>query len=88
MIDEGAAQALRGGGSLLPVGVVSVDGDFERGDVIAVLDDEGKRLALGVSAYSGEHARQIAGKRSDEVLGMLSFIGRDELIHRNDLVMV
>lgn len=87
VIDAGAVKALGDGSSLLPVGVLSVDGTFQRGDVIEVLDEAGKRLAMGVSSYNAKHAALLAGKRTADAEGMLSFVGRDELIHRNDLVL-
>jgi glutamate 5-kinase len=87
-IDAGAEKALLKGGSLLPVGVVKVDGNFERGDVIRVLSADGKQLATGISAYSAHHAKVIAGKKSSDFEAILGFVGRDELIHRDDLVLV
>lgn len=86
-VDEGAAKALRGGRSLLPAGVVAVEGRFRRGDTIRVRDMAGREIALGLSAYSAEDAARIKGRRSAEIEAILGYRGRDELIHRDDLVL-
>ncbi len=88
LIDAGALKALRNGKSLLPVGVMAVKGNFERGDVIQVLDDAGKIIAIGLSAYSSGDASIIKGKDSGDIEKTLGFLGRAELIHRNDLVLI
>lgn len=87
MIDAGAAKALRGGGSLLPVGVRALEGDFARGDILEIMDLEGHVLGRGIAAYSAPSAAKIIGKQSDEFEDILGFAGRNELIHRNDLVL-
>ena len=87
-IDDGAVQALKNGKSLLPVGVVDVEGGFMRGDIIQVLDHHGHALGMGVSAYSAEDTRMIMGQNKDLVHTLQGYVGRDELIHRNDLVLV
>ncbi len=87
-VDAGAARALAGGGSLLPAGVRTVAGDFAQGDAVLVLGPAGERLAQGLSAYDAADARQLAGHRSDEIEGLLGWRGRDELIHRDDLVLL
>lgn len=86
-IDDGAKHALIRGNSLLPAGVVAIDGDFDRGDVLVVLDRDGHELARGLAAYDVRDARQIMGHRSEEIEKILGYAGRDELIHRDDLVM-
>lgn len=86
-IDDGAVAALRRGGSLLPAGVRSVEGRFERGDMVAVLDAQGREVARGLSAYDSEDSRRIAGRRSTEIEALLGYRGRDEMIHRDDLVV-
>jgi glutamate 5-kinase len=86
-VDEGAAKALRAGKSLLPAGVTKVDGKFERGDAVLVRDAAGVELARGLSAYSSEDARRARGCRSHELEAILGYRGRDELIHRDDLVL-
>jgi glutamate 5-kinase len=88
VVDEGAARALARGSSLLPAGVRAVDGQFERGDPLSVRDAAGRELARGLSAYDAEAARLIAGHRSEELEAILGWRGRDEIIHRDDLVLL
>lgn len=87
-VDAGAAQALRSGKSLLPAGVLRVTGAFERGDAVIVRDSEGLEIGRGLSAYSSADAERLRGRRSAEIEALLGFHGRDELIHRDDLVIV
>jgi glutamate 5-kinase len=87
-IDAGAEAALRRGRSLLPAGVVAAIGDFERGDAVNVEGTQGETLARGLSAYSAADVLRIMGKRSSEFEPLLGFRGRDEIIHRDDLVLV
>jgi len=87
VIDAGAAAALGRGKSLLPAGVVTVRGRFGRGDAVRVLDESGRELARGLSAYSSEDAERIRGRRSSDIARILGFRGRDEVIHRDDLVV-
>jgi glutamate 5-kinase len=87
VVDDGAAHALKAGKSLLPAGVRSVEGNFERGDAVTVRTAAGEILAKGLSAYSSADARAIIGHKSDEIEKLLGFQGRSELIHRDDLVM-
>ena len=86
-VDAGAAAALKTGKSLLPAGVKAVAGTFERGDAVAVCDAAGRELARGLSAYSSDDARRIAGHKSGEIEAILGYRGRDEMIHRDDLVV-
>ena len=86
-VDAGAAKALRGGRSLLPAGVVAIEGRFRRGDAIMVRDQSGHEIARGLSAYSAEDAALIKGRRSADIEAVLGYRGRDELIHRDDLVV-
>jgi len=86
-VDAGAAKALRGGKSLLPAGVTRVEGRFDRGDAVIVRDADGAEIARGLSAYSSEDARRASGRRSQELEAILGYRGRDELIHRDDLVL-
>ncbi|MFT9026128.1 glutamate 5-kinase [Acetobacter indonesiensis] len=88
MIDRGAADALRNGGSLLPAGVKGVKGDFTQGDLVVVIDESGRILARGLTSYDADDARRIAGHRSSELGAILGWQGRDEIIHRDDLVVV
>lgn len=85
-VDDGAAEALRRGKSLLPAGVRAVSGRFGRGDPVIVLDGQGARLAVGLVRYSAAEARAIAGHRSDEIAAILGHPGRAALIHRDDMV--
>ena len=88
VVDAGAARALAKGGSLLPAGVRHVSGDFARGDALSVRDEAGAELARGLSAYDSGDAARIAGHRSAEIEAILGWRGRDELIHRDDLVLL
>jgi glutamate 5-kinase len=88
VVDDGAAAKLRDGGkSLLPIGVVSVEGDFHRGDVIAVRRANGAEIGRGLSNYGSAEARLIARKPSSEIGRLLGFTGEPELIHRDNLVL-
>jgi len=88
VVDAGAAQKLRGEGkSLLPIGVVEVQGDFLRGDVIAVRDPGGKELARGLANYSSTETRLIARKPSAQIEAALGYVNESELIHRTNLVL-
>ncbi len=86
-IDAGAVAALGRGGSLLPAGMTRVEGGFERGDLIRVLGPDGREIARGLSAYGSADAARLVGRRSAEIAAVLGYRGRDELIHRDDLVM-
>ena len=88
VVDDGAAVKLRDGGkSLLPIGVVSVEGDFHRGDVIAVRRGNGEELGRGLSNYGSAEARLIAKKASSEIGRLLGYTAEPELIHRDNLVL-
>ena len=87
-VDAGAARALAAGSSLLPAGVRAVDGSFGRGDPVVVTDRDGVAIARGLSAYALEDLRIIAGHRSEEIEALLGWRGRDEAIHRDDLVLL
>jgi glutamate 5-kinase len=86
-VDAGAAAALRKGKSLLPAGITQINGKFERGDALVVRDTEGLELARGLTAYSSDDAERIRGRKSGEIEAILGFRGRDEIIHRDDLVV-
>jgi glutamate 5-kinase len=87
-VDAGAERALVAGRSLLPAGVTGVDGQFERGDAVSVVAADGRELARGLVAYTADEARLIAGKQSAGIAEVLGYSGRDEIIHRDDLVLV
>lgn len=86
-MDAGAAAALRRGRSLLPAGVTGAEGSFERGDAVDVIDAAGAVLARGLAAYSRADVLRIKGRRSSEIEQLVGFRGRDEIIHRDDLVL-
>lgn len=86
-VDAGAVAALRRGGSLLPAGLTAVEGSFGRGDLVMVQGPDGREIARGLSAYSAEDAALIQGRKSAEIEDILGYRGRDELIHRDDLVV-
>jgi len=87
VIDAGAATALDAGKSLLPAGVVRVEGTFERGDPVIVQGEDGTELGRGLSAYSSGDAARIKGLKSSETEAVLGYRGREEMIHRDDLVL-
>ena len=87
-IDPGAELALAGGRSLLPVGVVAVEGRFGRGDAVTVRNRDGRDLARGLVAYDSEEARRILGRHSEDFEQLLGYRGRDEMIHRDNLVLL
>jgi glutamate 5-kinase len=86
-VDAGAAKALRGGASLLPVGVVRVEGAFARGDAVVVRDQAGMVLGRGLVAYDVEEAQKIIRRASREIEAILGYPGRAEMIHRDDLAL-
>jgi glutamate 5-kinase len=86
-IDAGAVAALKRGNSLLPVGVIRVDGSFARGDAVIVRGPDGHEIGRGLVAYDAEDAEKIRGKASADVLLILGIEGRAEMVHRDDLVL-
>jgi glutamate 5-kinase len=87
-VDEGAVRALLGGKSLLPAGVTRAVGRFERGDTVSIIGPDGTEVARGICAYSDSDAARIIGRRSAEIETLLGFRGRDEIVHRDDLVLL
>jgi len=87
-IDAGALRALLEGRSLLPAGVTGTRGRFDRGDTVSVLAADGSEVARGIIAYSDGDAARIMGRRSSEIAELLGFRRRDEMIHRDDLVLL
>jgi glutamate 5-kinase len=87
-VDAGAVRALAGGKSLLPAGVKSVEGTFERGVCLRILGPDGKEIARGISAYTSAETLAIHGRPSGEIESCLGYTGPDELIHRDDLVLM
>ena len=87
IIDAGAVKALRSGKSLLPAGVIKIEGGFGRGDAIVVRGPDGHEVGRGLVAYDAEDAEKIKGRSSADVLLILGYTGRTEMIHRDDLVL-
>ena len=87
MIDAGAVRALRSGKSLLPAGVIKVEGGFGRGDAVVVRGPDGHEVGRGLVAYDADDAEKIKGRSSADVLLILGYTGRTEMIHRDDLVL-
>ncbi|MBT3238742.1 MAG: glutamate 5-kinase [Rhodospirillaceae bacterium] len=86
-VDAGALSALQGGKSLLPAGVVAVEGNFQKGDAVTIKTPDGDEIGRGLMAYSADDARLLAGHKSSEIEALLGYRGGDEMIHRDDLVM-
>lgn len=87
-IDEGATLALRKGGSLLPVGIREVKGEFSRGATVRILDMNGSEVALGLTNYGAVDLENIKGRRSDEIEGILGFTEGDEAVHHNNMLLL
>jgi glutamate 5-kinase len=87
VLDEGARRALGTGKSLLPAGVAAVEGEFQRGDAVVLRALDGAEIARGLSAYSAADARRIIGHKSREIEAILGYRGREELVHRDDMVL-
>ncbi len=86
-LDAGAVLALRDGSSLLPVGVVAVEGVFQRGDVLTLKDEAGSILGRGLAEYSNDEATRLAGLHSDKIEAALGYRGRSVMVHRDELVL-
>ncbi len=87
-VDEGAAQRVRGGKvSLLPVGMTAVQGEFSRGDVIAIVDAQGAEIARGLANYAAFEARLICRKASSEFDALLGYTGEAEMVHKDNMVL-
>ena len=87
-LDAGAVKVLRESGrSLLPVGVVAVEGEFDRGEAVACVDESGREIARGLVNYDAAEARRIMGRPSRELESILGYVGEPELIHRDNLVL-
>jgi glutamate 5-kinase len=86
-IDAGAVVALRGGKSLLPAGVVRVDGSFARGDAVVIRGPDGAEVGRGLVAYDADDAAKIRGRASADIMSILGFGGRTAMVHRDDLVI-
>jgi glutamate 5-kinase len=86
-IDAGAVAALRRGKSLLPAGVVGIDGSFARGDAVIIRGPNGAEIGRGLIAYDIEDAQKIRGRSSTDIASIFGFSGRAEMVHRDDLVV-
>jgi glutamate 5-kinase len=86
VIDQGAVSALRSGGSLLPVGVVRVTGEFSRGQSVNIADSKNRVVAVGLCHYNAEDVRRIAGAQSDQIEEILGYAYGSEVVHHDDLV--
>jgi len=88
VVDEGAGAALAKGKSLLPAGVKRIEGSFARGDTVSIMTEAGREIARGLVAYDAADAARILGRKSGEIEEALGFRGRDELVHRDDMVLM
>jgi glutamate 5-kinase len=86
-VDDGAARALRGGASLLPVGVTRIEGAFNRGDAVMIRAGDGSELGRGLVAYDADEAMRVLGKASRDIEAVLGYPGRAEMIHRDDMAL-
>ena len=88
IIDQGAMDALINNKSLLPAGVIEIKGRFNRGDVITIFNVKNNKIGIGVISYDSSDAKKIIGKNSKDIKGILGYDGRDEIIHKDDLVKI
>ncbi|MES2984573.1 MAG: glutamate 5-kinase [Pseudomonadota bacterium] len=88
LVDDGAARALNDGKSLLPAGIVAVEGSFERGDTISIKTRDGRMFAKGITSYSAAEAEKIRGQKTGNVEAILGYSSRATVIHRDDLAML
>jgi glutamate 5-kinase len=88
VVDDGAVRALMSGKSLLPAGVTRAVGRFDRGDTVSIIGPDGSEVARGICAYSDGDAARIIGRKSADIESVLGFRGRDEIVHRDDLVVI
>jgi len=87
-IDNGASNALQNGSSLLPVGVTAIFGEFERGDTVAVINTNNNELARGLTNYNSAELSKIAGRQSKDIESILGYYYGEEVIHRDQLVLI
>jgi glutamate 5-kinase len=86
-LDQGAVAALQSGKSLLPAGVRKVEGEFSRGDTVAILDPIGIEIARGLAAYDSNDAVKIAGRKTQDIASLIGYDARSAMVHRDDLVV-
>ncbi|MBC7106495.1 MAG: glutamate 5-kinase, partial [Firmicutes bacterium] len=87
VVDDGAVRALERGKSLLPSGVVAVEGTFEMGNTVSIVDPTGKEVARGIVNFSSGEVEKIKGRRTSEIARILGYKDYDEVVHRNNLVL-
>ena len=88
MIKGAASKAIENNKSLLPAGILEIKGRFNRGDVITILSIKNNKIGIGVIAYDSNDAKKIIGKNSKDIKDILGYEGRDEIIHKDDLVKI
>jgi glutamate 5-kinase len=88
VIDAGAIEALIRGGSLLPAGMLRVNGNFERGDAVRVVSEDKKAVAIGLTNYASADLQKICGHRSNEIEAELGYTFGDEVMHRNHMALL
>ena len=88
IVDNGALKAILQNKSLLPAGILDVKGKFNRGDVISIVSLNNNKIGIGVSAYDSSEAKKIIGKNTKDISMILGYGGRDEMIHKDDLVKI
>jgi len=88
ILDDGAVSALKSGKSLLPIGVVSIEGEFERGAAVACLDGKGTQVARGLVNYGSGEGRLIARKSTPEMEVLLGYVDEPEIIHRDNMILI
>ncbi len=86
-IDAGALRALRAGNSLLPAGIIALEGSFDRGDAVCILDENAVEIGRGLTAYASYDARRLLGHKSSEIEEILGYAGRTAMIHRDDMIL-
>jgi glutamate 5-kinase len=87
VLDRGAHKALLAGKSLLPAGVLRAVGHFDRGDAVALMSESGEKVGAGICAYSSADIERIRGHKTSEIGSILGYVGREEVVHRKDLVL-
>ncbi|MBS0477656.1 MAG: glutamate 5-kinase, partial [Proteobacteria bacterium] len=88
VVDAGAARALARGSSLLAAGVVRVEGEFQRGDAVAVRDEQGVTLAHGLAEYEAAECARLMGRQSADHAAILGYAPRSAVVHRDQMVML
>ena len=87
-IDAGAVLALGLGSSLLPIGVISVNGKFDRGDIVQIVQEDEKPIAIGLVSYNSDDIKIISKHRSEEIEAIIGYNFGDEVVHRSNLVLL